>query len=57
MCLIVCIYAGISRRNSFKEVECEAQEKHFFFFFFEKERIGNSFRDSTGKTLEISLDL
>ena len=33
---------------------CEAREKLFFFL---NERIGNSCRDSTGKTLEISLVL
>ena len=35
---------------------CETREKRIFFFF-ENERIGNSCRDGTNKTLDFSLDL
>ena len=31
--------------------------KAYYFFFFENERIGNSCRDGTNKTLDFFLDL
>ena len=37
---------------------CETREKRIIFFLFcENERIGNSCRDGTNKTLDFSLDL
>ena len=38
---------------------CETREKRIIiiFFFSENERIGNSCRDGTNKTLDFSLDL
>ena len=32
MCLIVCIYMGMSGRIPFKGGECETREKRIFFF-------------------------
>ena len=54
--LIVCINVGISGRIPFKGGECETREKRIFFFL-KNERIGNSSRDGTDKTLDLSLDL
>ena len=42
------------KTRKFKTFLCEAREKRIFFL---NEQIGNSCRDSIGKTLEISLDL
>ena len=60
MWLIVCMYTRISGRNSFKGgggggENCETRIS--VLFFFKNERIGNSCRDGTNKTLDISLDL
>ena len=59
MWLIVCMYAGISGRNSVKGGRTVKPGKSvlLFYFFSENERIGNSYRDSTNKTLDFSLNL
>ena len=58
MWFIVCMYVGISGRNSFRGENCETREMRIIIFFFsENERIGNSCRDGTNKTLDFSLDL
>ena len=43
MWLIVCMYAGISGRNSFKGGRTVKPRKSVFFFFSENERISNSY--------------
>ena len=55
--LIVCMYVGISGRNSFKRGRTVKPGKAYFFSFSENERIGNPCRDGTNKTLDFSLDL
>ena len=61
MWLIVCMYAGISGRNYFKGGRTVKPGKNvlfiYLFFYSENERIGNSYRDGTNKTLDFSLDL
>ena len=60
MWLIVCMYAGISGRNSFKGARTMTPGKayyYYYYFFFENERIDNSCRDGTNKTLDFSLEL
>ena len=56
MWLIVCMYVGISGRNSFKRGRTVKPGKAYFFFS-ENERIGNPCRDGTNKTLDFSIDL
>ena len=60
MWFIVCMYVGISGRNSFKRgrtVKPGKKKNVFFFSFSENEQIGNPCRDGTNKTLDFSLDL
>ena len=54
-CLYVCGNFGTKLFQGGEN--CETREKRIFFFFFENERIGNSYRDGTNKTLDFSLDL
>ena len=56
MCLIVCIYVGMSGQIPFKGGESETREKHFFFFFKMSESVILT-RNGTDKTLNLSLDL
>ena len=58
MCLIVCIYVGMSGRIPFGGGEnVKPWEKLFFFFFFKMSESVILSRNGTDKTLDLSLDL
>ena len=57
MWLIVYMYVGISGRNSFKGGRTVKPFEKRIFFSSENERISNSCKGGTDKTLDFSLDL
>ena len=54
---IVCMYAGISGRNSFKRGRTVKPRKSIFFFSSENERIGNSYPERYKQNPRFFLDL